>query len=196
MRGKLSGIAAVVTVAAAMAVPVTGASASTSRCTEGVMQPQCGDFVNQSGNGWAVYKQRLQPGTPVIAYPDVRGGKQITSDRSTDFYVFTPATRAQLNRSFEYAPDGLLSGLCLADLDNPSLVHPNGVVLRWCNGSPYQQWQASEANGNPRSLEWRNVASRGWIQANGTGKQLSTSTAAKRPAGAFWAWNTPGQAQG
>jgi hypothetical protein len=30
MRGKLSGIAAVVTVAAAIAVPVTGASASTS----------------------------------------------------------------------------------------------------------------------------------------------------------------------
>jgi hypothetical protein len=107
-----------------------------------------------------------------------------------------PATRAQLNRSFEYAPDGLLSGLCLADLDNPNLVHPNGVVLRWCNGSPYQQWQASEANGNPRSLQWRNVASRGWIQANGTGKQLSTSTAAKRPAGAFWAWNTPAKAQG
>jgi hypothetical protein len=99
MRGKLSGIAAVVAVAAAVAVPVTGASASTSRCTEGVMQPQCGDFVNQSGNGWAVYKQQLQPGTPVIAYPDVRGGKQITSDRSTDFYVFTPTTRAQLNRS-------------------------------------------------------------------------------------------------
>jgi hypothetical protein len=66
----------------------------------------------------------------------------------------------------------------------------------WCNGSPYQQWQASEANGNPRSLQWRNVASRGWIQANATGQQLSTSTAAKRPAGAFWAWNTPGQAQG
>ncbi|HEY1673159.1 MAG TPA: hypothetical protein VGG50_10620 [Streptosporangiaceae bacterium] len=196
MRGKLSGIAAVAAVAAAIAVPVTGASASTSRCTEGVMQPQCGDFVNPSGNGWAVYKQRLQPGTPVIAYPDVRRGKQITSDRSTDFYVFTPATRAQLNRSFEYAPDGLLSGLCLADLDNPNLVHPNGVVLRWCNGSPYQQWQASEANGNPRSLQWRNVASRGWIQANGTGKQLSTSTAAKRPAGAFWAWNTPAKAQG
>jgi hypothetical protein len=47
MRGKLSGIAAAAAVAAAIAVPVTGASASTSRCTEGVMQPQCGDFVNQ-----------------------------------------------------------------------------------------------------------------------------------------------------
>ncbi len=45
-------------------------------------------------------------------------------------------------------------------------------------------------------MQWRNVASRGWIQANGTGKQLSTSTAAKRPAGAFWAWNTRAKAQG
>ncbi len=139
MRRKLSGIAGAVVMAGAVAGlvgPAVGASASTPRCTAGTLQPQCGDYVNQSGNGWAVYKQRLQPGTPVIAFPAVRGGKQV-SDPATDFYAFTPNMKARANRSFEWVPNGILSGLCLADLDNVNLVKPHGVVLRWCNGSRF-----------------------------------------------------------
>ncbi|HEY0717066.1 MAG TPA: hypothetical protein VGD68_05580 [Streptosporangiaceae bacterium] len=195
MRRLLSGLAmaaAMTGSAAGLAGPAVGAPASTARCTGGSLQPQCGDFVNQSGNGWAVFRQRLQPNTPVIAYPDFSAGQQITSDPATDFYVFTPAWVARQNRSFEYAPGGILSGLCLADPDNPNLVKPHGLVLRWCNGSSFQQWQASEGNGSAHSVLWRNVASRGWIQPDGTGQQLTASWSAGPVPGAYWAWNTPG----
>ena len=195
MGRKVSGIAGAVVMAGAVAGlvgPATGASASTPRCTAGPMQPQCGDYVNQSGNGWAVYKQRLQPGTPVIAYPDFRRGGQITNDPATDFYLFTPNMKARQNRSFEWVPNGILSDLCLADLDNVNLVKPHGVVLRWCNGSRFQQWQASEAGHNPRSVLWTNVASRNYLRPDGTGKQLTTSGSVRSVPGAYWAWDTPG----
>jgi hypothetical protein len=197
MRGKLSGIAAAVAMAGAvagltgLAGPAVGASASTSKCTAGPLQPQCGDYVNQSGNGWAVYKQRLEPGTPVIAYPAVRGGKQL-NDPATDFYAFTPNMSARANRSFEWVPNGILSDLCLADLDNVNLVKPHGVLLRWCNGSRFQQWQASEPTGSSRAVLWLNVASRNYIRPNGTGQQLTTSGSVRGIPGAYWAWNTPG----
>ena len=194
MRGKLTGIVGAAVMAGAVAGlvgPAVGASASTPRCTAGTLQPQCGDYVNQSGNGWAVYKQRLQPGTPVIAFPAVRGGKQV-SDPATDFYAFTPNMKARANRSFEWVPNGILSDLCLADLDNVNLVKPHGVVLRWCNGSRFQQWQASEPTGSSRSVLWLNVASRNYIRPNGTGKQLTTSGSVRGIPGAYWAWNTPG----
>jgi hypothetical protein len=194
MRGKLTGMAGAVVMAGAvagLAGPAGGASASTSRCTGGVLQPQCGDYVNQSGNGWAVYQQRLQPGTPIIAYPAVRGGKQV-NDPATDWYALTPNMKNRQNRSFEWVPDGILSNLCLAELDNVNLVKPHGVLLRWCNGSRFQQWQASEPGGNPHSVLWLNVASRNYIRPNGTGKQLTTSGSVRGIPGAYWAWNTPG----
>ena len=194
MRGKLTGIAGAVVMAGAVAGlvgPAVGASASTSRCTGGVMQPQCGDYVNQSGNGWAVYKQRLQPNTPVIAYPAIRGGKQV-NDPATDWYVFTPNMKNRQNRSFEWVPNGILSNLCLAEMDNVNLVKPHGVLLRWCNGSRFQQWQASEASNNPHSVLWMNMASRNYLRPNGTRQQLTTSGSVRGVPGAYWAWNTPG----
>ena len=194
MRGKLTGIAGAVVMAGAVAAlvgPAVGASASTPRCTGGVMQPQCGDYVNQSGNGWAVYKQRQQPNTPVIAYPAIRSGKQV-NDPATDWYVFTPNMKNRQNRSFEWVPNGILSNLCLAEMDNVNLVKPHGVLLRWCNGSRFQQWQASEAGGNSRSVLWLNVASRNYIRPNGTKQQLTTSGPVRGIPGAYWAWNTPG----
>ena len=194
MRRKLTGIAGAVVMAGAvvgLGGPAVGASASTPRCTAGVLQPQCGDYVNQSGNGWAVYKQRLQPNTPVIAYPAVRGGRQV-NDPATDWYVFTPSMKNRQNRSFEWVPNGILSNLCLAEMDNVNLVKPHGVLLRWCNGSRFQQWQASEAGNNPRSVLWMNVASRNYIRPNGTRQQLTTSGSVRGVPGAYWAWDTPG----
>lgn len=71
-----------------------------------------------------------------------------------DFYQFNPDGNGSNAKSFEAAPAGVRSHLCVSD---PSAKRRTKLRLRPCNASDFQKWVAvgPDANGY---FEWINVA--------------------------------------
>jgi hypothetical protein len=85
---------------------------------------------------------------------------------------------------FEYAPNGVASGLCVSDpgggwaTDPP----PDGLILAVCNNGPWQQF-IPQANGT-----LKNVATGLVVSPNGTGAQLRGTAAATPWGGSRYTW--------
>jgi hypothetical protein len=171
----------------------SAASASTSVCTTtGALAGSCGDQVNTYGNGWDVKWQLARVNEPIIAYPDFSGSTQITTDPATDFYTVNTTPGNADERVFQYAPNGVRSGLCVSDpMGGVAGDSRDGLVLRTCNGSKFQQF-AGVATLNTNGTQWRNLASGQIVQPNGTSAQLSTVATVANRTGSYWGWNSPG----
>jgi hypothetical protein len=196
---KVLASAGTITVAlGALLTAASAASASTPVCTTtGPLAGSCGDQVNTYGNGWDVKWQLARVNEPIIAYPDFSGSTQITNDPATDFYTVNTTPANSDERVFEYAPNGVKSGLCVSDpVGGVAGDSRDGLVLRVCNGSKFQQFTGLGNTQNTAGLQWKNLASGQIVQPNGTSAQLSTVATVANRTGSYWGWNSPGVVPG
>jgi hypothetical protein len=151
---------------AAVAVTLSGifaaagtASASTPGCTEGVYAGYCGTQgdAETSALVFDVYRQAAKPGNKIIGYANS------DSDPATDFYTF--AYQGGSEKIFEYAPNGIASNLCISEPASHS-----GLVLRVCNGS---RWQQFEATAVATGFTWTDKATGDLVEAAGARVQLA-----------------------
>jgi hypothetical protein len=160
----------------ALAVPgfalASGAGASTSGCLD--LGPSCGTNVNAFGNAWDVAGQKAVLDNKVISYPNG------STDPATDLVRTGTATAGF---RYEYAPNGVKSGLCPADPDGGYAADPggpDGIVLRTCNTGNWQLFRP-DAGGH-----LVNVATHKPVQTNGTGRQLTGG--GSYTGGSVWTW--------
>lgn len=142
-----------------LGLATTTAAASTAGCTSGAYAVYCGAQVNHDPVPMAfdVSHRRAAAGQAVIAWPDS------TSDPATDFFTYKYGGSAA--EVFDYAPGGRISNLCVSQ---PAAYA--GLVLRWCNGSKWQQW-IPEASSSGYTLT--NAATLQIITSFGQGAQLA-----------------------
>jgi hypothetical protein len=135
-----------------------------------------GDMVNPYGNGFDVYQQHQYPGA-IIA-----GWTATQADPATHF-IRLPGTVPGAYK-FEYAPNGVASGLCVSDPGGgwASDPLPDGLVLAVSNNGPWQQF-IPQPNGT-----LKNVATGLIVSPNGTGAQLRGTAAATPWGGSVYTW--------
>jgi hypothetical protein len=129
-----------------------------------------GDNVNNFGNGWDVYRQHDSVNTPIVGWPATQ------ADPATHFL------RTQLgsgNYTYQYAPDGTGTGLCVS---NPG---DGFLVLRGCNGSVWQQFSAVTVGGRPYLVSAVNGQV---VNPAGKGAQLRTGPAPVSWGGSDYQW--------
>jgi hypothetical protein len=129
-----------------------------------------GDNVNNFGNGWDVYRQHDSVNTPIVGWPATQ------ADPATHFL------RTQLgsgNYTYQYAPDGTGTGLCVS---NPG---DGFLVLRGCNGSVWQQFSAVTVSGTPYLVSAVNGQV---VNPDGKGGQLRTGPAPVSWGGSDYQW--------
>lgn len=184
-KAKIAATAGTAALVAAGVMGATAAGASTDACSgaSGRLAGSCGTEVNVYGNGWDVKGQHASYNAAIIAYPDVDAdnGQVITSDPATDFYAHQTTGNSN-ERVFEYAPNGRRSGLCISDPASGYAGNPggrDGLVLRTCNGSTFQEFvglgdtQNDQAN-HHHGIQWQDVATDQVVATNGTGAPLNT----------------------
>ena len=93
-----------------------------------------GNEVNPFGNGFDVYRQHQYAGA-IIA-----GWTATQADRATHF-IRLPGTVPGAYK-FEYAPNGVASGLCVSDPGGGWASDPlrDGLILAVSNNGPWQQF--------------------------------------------------------
>jgi hypothetical protein len=135
-----------------------------------------GDMVNPFGNGFDVYQQHQYPGA-IIA-----GWTATQADPATHF-IRLPGTVPGAYK-FEYAPNGVASGLCVSDPGGgwASDPLPDGLVLAVSNNGPWQQF-IPQPNGT-----LQNVATGLIVSPNGTGAQLRGTAAPTPWGGSVYTW--------
>jgi len=85
---------------------------------------------------------------------------------------------------FIYAPNGVVSGVCMSDPGNGL------VVLRGCNGSDWQRWIAAPV-GPSGFHAWTNRATYRILQSGAMGSQLVTVTPGMTSSGkGQWTFST------
>jgi len=85
---------------------------------------------------------------------------------------------------FIYAPNGVVSGVCMSDPGNGL------VVLRGCNGSDWQRWIAAPV-GPSGFHTWTNRATYRILQSGAMGSQLVTVTPGMTSSGkGQWTFST------
>ena len=135
-----------------------------------------GDMVNPFGNGFDVYQQHQYAGA-IIA-----GWTATQADPATHF-IRLPGTVPGAYK-FEYAPNGVASGLCVSDPGGGWATDPlpDGLILTVSNNGPWQQF-IPQPNGT-----LRNVATGLVVSPNGTGAQLRGTTAPTPWGGSHYTW--------
>jgi len=164
IRVILAAIAVPVTVAA-LALTAQGAQASTAGCTAGALTGYC---ATQADNGSPVLVidssgQSAATDNPII------GWSNSTTDPATDWFQLPFAGSNSLGVMFFFAPDGVISNMCMSD---PGDGH---VRLRTCNGSNWQRWIATPV-GSTGFFTWTNRATHRILQSGAKGAQLVTVT--------------------
>jgi hypothetical protein len=135
-----------------------------------------GDMVNPFGNGFDAYQQHQYPGA-IIA-----GWTATQADPATHF-IRIPGTVPGAYK-FEYAPNGVASGLCVSDPGGgwASDPLPDGLILAVSNNGPWQQF-IPQPNGT-----LKNVATGLVVSPNGTGAQLRGTAAPTPWGGSVYTW--------
>ena len=135
-----------------------------------------GDEVNPFGNGFDVYRQHQAVNTMIIGWTATK------ADPATHF-IREQGTLAGAVR-FEYAPNGVASGLCVSDpgFDAAGTGLKDGLVLRSASNGPWQQWY-QQANGT-----LRNAATGLVVSPNGSGAQLRGTASASPWGGSVYTW--------
>ena len=143
-----------------------------------------GDMVNPFGNGFDAYQQHQYPGAIVAGWTATQ------ADPATHF-IRLPGTVPGAYK-FEYAPNGVASGLCVSDPGGgwASDPLPDGLILTVSNNGPWQQF-IPQSNGT-----LMNVATGLVVSPNGTGAQLRGTTYPTPWGGSVYTWtpyaNLPG----
>jgi hypothetical protein len=172
--------------AGGIGLTAASATASSSGCTgaTGALAGSCSDEVTASGVGWAVHRGLARPGTAIVAVADAAG----VTDGSTDFYAQNTNGNAS-ERTFEYAPGGRESGLCMSS----QAWFTSGLVLQHCNGSASQQFygigdtqdDTASTNGG---IQWLNVASGKVVVVSGKSVVMRGLDAAASTSGSYFHW--------
>jgi len=143
-----------------------------------------GNEVNPFGNGFDAYQQHQYPGA-IIA-----GWTATQADPATHFIRLAGTVPGAYK--FEYAPNGVASGLCVSDPGGgwASDPLPDGLILTVSNNGPWQQF-IPQSNGT-----LMNVATGLVVSPNGTGAQLRGTTYPTPWGGSVYTWtpyaNLPG----
>lgn len=139
------------------------ANASTPGCVDGVYAGYCGTQTNAEATGLSldVFQQHATVNNKIIGYANS------DNDRATDFYIF--AFKGGPAKIFEYAPNGVASGLCVSEPSQGA-----GLVLRKCTGSLWQQFTAHRITtpSAADSFTWSNGASGDIIATAGARSQV------------------------
>jgi len=135
-----------------------------------------GDMVNPFGNGFDVYRQHQYAGAIVAGWTATK------ADPATHF-IRLPGTVPGAYK-FEYAPNGVASGLCVSDPGGgwASDPLPDGLILTVSNNGPWQQF-IPQPNGT-----LKNVATGLVVSPNGTGAQLRGTTTPSPWGGSVYTW--------
>jgi hypothetical protein len=135
-----------------------------------------GDEVNPFGNGFDVFRQRAAVNTMIVGWTATK------ADPATHF-IREPGTLSGAVR-FEYAPNGVATGLCVSDpgFDAAGAGLKDGLVLRGANNGAWQQWY-QQANGT-----LKNAATGLIVSPNGTGAQLRGTVSASPWGGSAYTW--------
>jgi hypothetical protein len=166
--------------------PARAATSYTSACVGDPNTSFCGYQENVYGNAWDVLKQRAVANQPVIAYPLGKG------DAAQDF-IFRQRTGNPAEREVQYAPNGVASGLCMSDPGGGvSGDSRDGLILRACNGSAFQQFIFTQVGSSGNDAQWTNVATHRVVQPEGTGNQMATVAAPVTVAGSYFGFDTAG----
>ena len=164
IRAILAAIALPVTIAA-LVLTAQGAQASTPGCTSGPFVGWCGTQVDNGAPPLVIDSSHQSAATdnPVI------GWTNSTTDPATDWFQLAFAGENSLGVMFFFAPNGVLSYMCMSD---PGDGH---VRLRGCNGSNWQRWILTEIRGTGY-YTWTNRATHRILQSGAKGAQLTTVT--------------------
>jgi len=135
-----------------------------------------GDEVNPFGNGFDVYRQHQHAGAIIVGWTATK------ADPATHFLRLSGTHPGAVK--FEYAPNGVASGLCVSDPGGgwASDPLPDGLILTACNNGPWQQF-VPQSNGTLKNLATGLV-----VNPNGTGVQLRGSTAPTPWGGSVYTW--------
>jgi len=135
-----------------------------------------GNEVNPFGNGFDAYQQHQYPGAIVAGWTATQ------ADPATHF-IRLPGTVPGAYK-FEYAPNGVASGLCVSDPGGgwASDPLPDGLILTVSNNGPWQQF-IPQPNGT-----LKNVATGLYVNPNGTGAQLRGGIAPTPWGGSAYTW--------
>jgi hypothetical protein len=135
-----------------------------------------GDMVNPFGNGFDVYQQHMYAGAIIAGWTATK------ADPATHF-IRLPGTVPGAYK-FEYAPNGVATGLCVADPGGgwASDPLPDGLILTASNNGPWQQF-IPQSNGT-----LKNVATGLIVSPNGSGAQLRGTAAATSWGGSAYTW--------
>jgi hypothetical protein len=124
-----------------------GAGASTVQCEHGPLGRYCGTLASNNGDSTDSAHAGAVVDNPVIGWHNNPG------DAGSDFAILlSPYNGAAIE--IIYTPAGLYTGLCLSDPGGgypQDPVYPDGIVLRWCNGSKWQAWTYGSSLAGPGS---------------------------------------------
>ena len=135
-----------------------------------------GNMVNSFGNGFDVYQQHQYPGAVVAGWTATQ------ADPATHFIRLRGTVPGAYK--FEYAPNGVASGLCVSDPGGgwASDPLPDGLILTVSNSGPWQQF-IPQPDGT-----LKNVATGRIVSPNGTGAQLRGTATATSWGGSVYTW--------
>jgi hypothetical protein len=135
-----------------------------------------GDEVNPFGNGFDVYQQHQYAGAIIAGWTATK------ADPATHFLRLAGTYPGAVK--FEYAPNGVATGLCVSDPGGgwASDPLPDGLILTGCNNGPWQQF-IPQSNGTLKDLATGLI-----VNPNGTGAQLRGGTAASPWGGSAYTW--------
>jgi hypothetical protein len=135
-----------------------------------------GDMVNPFGNGFDVYQQHQYAGAIIAGWTATK------ADPATHFLRLAGTHPGAVK--FEYAPNGVATGLCVSDPGGgwASDPLPDGLILTPSNNGPWQQF-IPQPNGTLKNLATGLV-----VNPNGTGAQLRGGTAPSPWGGSVYTW--------
>jgi peptidoglycan/xylan/chitin deacetylase (PgdA/CDA1 family) len=135
-----------------------------------------GDEVNPSGNGFDVFHRQQAVNAVIVGWTATK------ADPATHF-IRLPGTVPGAYR-FEYAPNGVATGLSVADpgYDAAGTGLKDGLVLRASNTGLWQQF-IPQPNGT-----LKNAATGLYVNPNGTAAQLRGGTAPSPWGGSVYTW--------
>jgi hypothetical protein len=135
-----------------------------------------GDEVNPFGNGFDVYRQHQAPGAVIAGWPATQ------PDPATHFLILAGTHAGAV--TFQYAPNGKGTGLCVSDPRGgwASDPLPDGLILAWCNTGAFQQF-VPQLNGT-----LKNLATGLYVNPAGKGAQLRGGAAPTTWGGSIYTW--------
>jgi hypothetical protein len=169
----LGAVATGAVTVAALVIAAQGAQASTPGCTGGAYAGYCGVQANNASTDLVMDSAGQGTGTnnKVIGWPNS------TADPGTDWVQLPYGGNPANGVMWIFAPNGIPSNMCAADPGD------NLVVLRTCNGSNWQRWDATSVPGQAGFQTWTNRATHKILQSGVKGAQLITVSPPSTPSG-------------